>query len=99
MASSGNVLRMQATEPVPDGGLSVGATIRVLRQSRGLSADELGRMIGKSGPLIRQIELGNRRAILPVCIEIARVLDVSLATIVGETLASIIESQPAQAAS
>lgn len=76
----------------------VGATIRVLRESRSLSSDELGRLIGKSGTLIRLIEVGRRRATIPACVDIARVLEVDVARIVGADVAAIIEPQPAGAA-
>jgi transcriptional regulator with XRE-family HTH domain len=88
---------MLETQPAPIGGLSIGATIRLLRESRGLASDELGRLIGKSGSLVRLIELGRKRATLHVCVEIARVLDVPVARLVGEQLAAIIADQPTAA--
>lgn len=85
---------MQATQPVPPGGLSVGATIRVLRESRDLSAAELGRLIGKSEPMVTAIERGERRATPAICLAVATALDVPLATIVGDQLAAILDPQP-----
>lgn len=82
---------MQDTPPTP------GEIIRILRESHSLSAAELGRRIGKSEATITAIERGERRATLPVCIDIARVLDVPVDRIVGQKIAAVIDPQPAEA--
>jgi transcriptional regulator with XRE-family HTH domain len=76
----------------------VGATIKALREAHGLSATELARAIGVSGPLISLIESGDRRATIVNCQAIANVLGVRLAAITVRNYERIAD-KPAQAAS
>lgn len=71
------------TDPEPED-IRRGATIRALRELHGLSSDELGALIGKSGQLIRHIEVGRRRATLDVCRAIAEKFRLPLAAITVE---------------
>jgi transcriptional regulator with XRE-family HTH domain len=64
-----------------------GATIRALREANGLTAVELGRLIGVSEPLITAIERGDRRATMANCRAIAERLNVPLAAITIEDYA------------
>lgn len=72
---------MPETEPLDPEDVRVGATIRALREPRGLTSAELGRAIGKSEALIRHIERGERHASLVICQAIASVLKVPVAAI------------------
>lgn len=90
---------MAETRSLDPENVRVGVIIRTLRESRGLTSDELGEAIGVTGGQVRHIERGLRRASLANCVAIARELDAPLATIVGEETAAIIEAQPDRAAS
>jgi transcriptional regulator with XRE-family HTH domain len=59
----------------------VGATIKALRGAYGLTAAELGRLVGKSEALITAIERGERHATPAVCRSVADGLGVPLAAI------------------
>lgn len=86
---------MPDTEPAPDpADVRKGATIRALREMHGLTAEELGRAVGKSRPLITAIERGERRAPFALCRAIAETLGVPVAAITVENYDAI-ASQPA----
>lgn len=53
-----------------------GVIIKSFREMRGMTRDELGREVGKSGKLIAAIETGYRRPTPVVTAKIARALDV-----------------------
>lgn len=55
----------------------VGNRIRELRDSRGITQNELGRMIGHTDVYVSQIETGKRRIGLDLLEKIAKTLDVS----------------------
>lgn len=76
-----------------------GATIRALREAHELSATELARAIGVSGPLISLIESGDRHATMVNCRAIARVFRVPLAAITVEDYAEIADEQTVKAGS
>lgn len=98
MGTNGNVSDMQDT-PTPGTEEARGAIIRMLRESRGLSSADLGRMVGRSDSLIRRIELGSLRANLGICMAIATALEIPVARIVGDDVAKIIDPRPAQVTS
>ena len=82
--------------------MRVGAIIRTLRESRGLTSAELGRAIGVTEGHVRHIEVGRRRATLVNCVAIADALGAPLAMLVGEEVAALVgqlRPQPARAAS
>jgi transcriptional regulator with XRE-family HTH domain len=85
------------TERDPEN-VRVGATIKALREARGLTATELARAIGVSGPLISLIESGDRRATIVNCQAIANVLGVGIAAITVRNYERIADD-PAKAAS
>lgn len=80
---------MADTPPPDPEDVRVGATIRQLREDRDLSAAELGRLIGKSEPMVTAIERGQRHATLTTCKDIARALGVRLAVITVKDFADI----------
>lgn len=90
---------MPETQSLDPENVRVGTIIRTLRESRGLTSDELGQAIGVTGGQVRHIERALRRASLANCVAIAKALGTPLSTIVGEEVAAIIEAQPAKAAS
>jgi len=59
----------------------IGATIRALRQLHGLTAVQLGALVGKSDRTITAIERGQRHATYALCRDIAGHLGVPLAAI------------------
>jgi transcriptional regulator with XRE-family HTH domain len=73
----------------------VGAVIKTLRESYGLSAVELGRLIGKSEQLIHAIENGSRRATPQVRRSIADKLRIPLAALVVDGYEAIREKDDA----
>lgn len=87
---------MPATIPVhnPEN-VRRGATIRVLRQMHGLSAAELGRLVGRSDRSITSIERGERPADLPICRAIANALKIPVAAIAIENYDEIADEPPA----
>lgn len=87
---------MQDT-PSQDWESEAGQIIRTLRESRGLSSDELGQAIGVSGGYIRNMEIGGRRPRLVYCQAIADFFEIPVSRIVGDKIAAIIDPQPAQA--
>jgi len=76
----------------PPEDLRVGATIKALREAHGLSTDQLARAIGKSGQLVRAVEVGRRHATPQVCRKIADTFGVPLAAITVEGYERIAES-------
>lgn len=86
------------TAPDPEN-VRVGATIRALREPRGLTAAELGRAIGKSEDLITAIERGERRATIVNCQAIANVLKVPVAAITVRNYERIADAQTVKAGS
>jgi transcriptional regulator with XRE-family HTH domain len=83
--------------PSHDWESAAGHIIRMLRESRGLTSDELGQAIGVTAGHIRHIERGERRPRLDHCQAIASHLGVPVARIVGEEVAALIAPLPAQA--
>lgn len=83
---------MSDTPGWPPEDIRVGATIKALREAHGLSSDQLARAIGKSGPLVRAIEVGRRRATPQVCRKIADTLGIPLAAITVADYERIAES-------
>ncbi|MBW3622407.1 MAG: helix-turn-helix domain-containing protein [Armatimonadetes bacterium] len=55
----------------------IGARIKEMRENRGITQNELGRMIGHTDVYISQIETGKRRIGLDLLEKIARTLEVS----------------------
>lgn len=72
-----------------------GATIKALREAHGLSAAELGRLIGVSRARISQIELGQKRATIANCKAIADKLHIPLAAITIEGYEHIADAKAA----
>jgi transcriptional regulator with XRE-family HTH domain len=64
--------------------IRVGATIRALREAYGLTAAQMGRLIGKSEALVTAVERGDRGATPEVCRAIADNLKIPLAAITVE---------------
>ena len=59
-------------------------SLRTIREERGLSREELGDLVGRSGEQIRRYELGDQDLTLRVALRIAQVLDVSIEEIAAE---------------
>nr|WP_298689546.1 helix-turn-helix transcriptional regulator [uncultured Dongia sp.] len=52
--------------------------VRIFREFRGMTGEQLAAKVGISRPYLTQIETGKREAMFPVMAKIARALDVSL---------------------
>ena len=69
----------------------VGATLRTIRELRGMSADELANAVGKSTPYLRNIELGNKPltgALLARCAAALGVRQIALMNAIVEDAAA-----------
>jgi len=56
-----------------------------LRKEKGLSRDELGKIIGTSGPIVGRYERGDMKPSIEIATKIADALGVSLDYLVGKT--------------
>ncbi|MCP4487488.1 MAG: helix-turn-helix transcriptional regulator [Gammaproteobacteria bacterium] len=56
-----------------------------LRKEKGLSRDELGKLIGTSGPIMGRYERGDMKPSIEIATKIATALGVSLDYLVGNT--------------
>lgn len=54
------------------------ALIRKKRQEKGISQNQLAKLVGISQPYMNQIETGVRNPTLPTLMKICRILDISL---------------------
>ena len=54
------------------------ALIRQKRQEKGISQNQLAKLVGISQPYINQIETGVRNPTLPTLMKICEILDISL---------------------
>lgn len=57
---------------------ALGETVRTLREQRGLTQEELGRMVGVGQGMIGHIETGRRQPALHTAMLLARALHVSI---------------------
>lgn len=64
--------------------MSFGKRLIDARKNRGLSQDELAKMIGTKGPAIGRYERGVAKPTIEVAIKLANALDVSLDYLVGK---------------
>lgn len=64
--------------------MNVGASIREIRERKGMSQAELAEQIHVSQSMLCQIERGTKTPSLPLSMEIAAVLDCTLAELVKE---------------
>ena len=63
----------------------LGNRIRRLRKLKGFSSDKLGELIGKDGSFIRRLETGKIKNIPDEIENIAKILGVSVAELLGDT--------------
>lgn len=56
-----------------------------LRKEKGLSRDELGKLIGTSGPIVGRYERGDMKPSIEIATKIASALQVSMDYLVGNT--------------
>jgi transcriptional regulator with XRE-family HTH domain len=63
----------------------IGATIRTLRESIGLTLKELGAAVGRDHSHLSRVERGEKKAPRALCIAIARALGVPPAAIISPT--------------
>jgi transcriptional regulator with XRE-family HTH domain len=56
-----------------------------LRKEKGLSRDELGKLIGTSGPIMGRYERGAMKPSIEIATKIAQALNISLDYLVGNT--------------
>jgi transcriptional regulator with XRE-family HTH domain len=73
----------------------IGATIRELRGAHGWKVGQLAKAVGRSSSFLSNIEAGRKRAPQPLCVQIAAVLGVRLASIVSPAYPVRPEAQPA----
>jgi transcriptional regulator with XRE-family HTH domain len=79
--------------------MDVGKRIQTARQSRGWKQVDLARALHKPRQHISQIEQGKQMPMLPLLVEIAKVLDVSTDYLLGLTREMERESEAAALAS
>lgn len=61
-----------------DSKTTLGETVRALREQRGLTQEELGRLVGVGQGMIGHIETGRRQPALHTAMLLARALHVSI---------------------
>jgi transcriptional regulator with XRE-family HTH domain len=61
----------------------IGATIRTIRQTSGITLAQLGGKVGKSHSYLSKVERGEKRAPRPLCLAIAHALGVPPVAIVS----------------
>lgn len=81
--STGTVPEDNAGEVVTDLAPVVGANLRRLRTSRGLSLEKLAQRSGVSRAMLGQVELGQSAPTINVLWKIARALDVTFSTLIA----------------
>ena len=79
--------------------MSLGSTVRVLREATGASQQELALRSGISAPYLSLIEADRRQPTLPVLKRMARALGSPAAVLFAAALASDLDSQTNQAES
>jgi len=60
------------------------ANVAIVRQARGLSQEELGRLVGMGRSAIQAVEAGGRRIRLGEAYDLADALQVDMAELVGD---------------
>jgi len=66
-------------------GMDFGERTARLRKEKGLSREELGKLIGTSGPIVGRYERGAMKPSIEIATKIAKALNVSLNYLVGNT--------------
>ena len=66
-------------------GINFGERTAKLRKDKGLSREELGQLIGTSGPIVGRYERGDMKPSIEIASKIAEALGVSLDYLVGNT--------------
>ena len=63
--------------------MNIGATVKKLRDKKNITQQELGESIGATQAMIAQIERGTRVLSLPLAVEVAKALGVTLDDLVA----------------